>query len=129
MTEAGLKRLYDFQQHGDGGWGWWKEGDSDHWMTAYVVWGLSLARDAGVKVKKGCAQSRGKISRRTSGGGGRESGYAGVDAARAYSVYIIPYKHNSGLLGKYIGKAQDNLWTRRNDLERLHARTVRTGGT
>ena len=36
MTKAGLDRLYDFQ-HGDGGWGWWKQGDSDHWMTAYVV--------------------------------------------------------------------------------------------
>ncbi|MDW8310981.1 MAG: alpha-2-macroglobulin family protein, partial [Verrucomicrobiales bacterium] len=29
MTQAGLDRLYDFQ-HGDGGWGWWKEGESDH---------------------------------------------------------------------------------------------------
>ncbi len=50
MVQAGLKRLYDFQ-HGDGGWGWWKEGKSDHWMTAYVVWGLVLAREAGVEVK------------------------------------------------------------------------------
>ena len=43
IEKASLERLYDFQ-HADGGWGWWKEGDSDHWMTAYVVWGLSLAR-------------------------------------------------------------------------------------
>lgn len=50
MTRAGLDRLYDFQ-HGDGGWGWWKEDDSDHWMTAYVVWGMSLAREAGVEIK------------------------------------------------------------------------------
>ena len=50
MVKAGLERLYDFQ-HGDGGWGWWKEGRSDHWMTAYVVWGLVLAREAGVEVK------------------------------------------------------------------------------
>jgi len=48
-VEQGMRRLVDFQ-HGDGGWGWWKEGDSDRWMTAYVVWGLSLARDAGVDV-------------------------------------------------------------------------------
>ncbi|MBE0540536.1 MAG: alpha-2-macroglobulin [Verrucomicrobia bacterium] len=51
MVTAGLERLYDFQ-HGDGGWGWWKDGDSDHWMTAYVVWGLTLAKDAGVKIKQ-----------------------------------------------------------------------------
>ncbi|MEW6303950.1 MAG: alpha-2-macroglobulin family protein [Verrucomicrobiota bacterium] len=50
MVKAGLNRLYDFQ-HGDGGWGWWKEGQSDHWMTAYVVWGLALARDAGTEIK------------------------------------------------------------------------------
>lgn len=49
MTQAGLGRLHDFQ-HDDGGWGWWKEGASDPWMTAYVVWGLKLAREAGVKV-------------------------------------------------------------------------------
>jgi uncharacterized protein YfaS (alpha-2-macroglobulin family) len=50
MTQDGLKRLYDFQ-HTDGGWGWWKEGDSDRFMTAYVVWGLGLAREAGLDVR------------------------------------------------------------------------------
>ncbi len=52
MIKEGLDRLYDFQ-HSDGGWGWWKEGDSDHFMSAYVVWGLTLARDAGLRVKAG----------------------------------------------------------------------------
>jgi uncharacterized protein YfaS (alpha-2-macroglobulin family) len=50
MIQQGLKRLYDFQ-HSDGGWGWWKEGESDHFMTAYVVWGLSLAQEAGIEVQ------------------------------------------------------------------------------
>ncbi|HJQ40959.1 MAG TPA: MG2 domain-containing protein [Thermoanaerobaculia bacterium] len=49
VTAASLARLYDFQ-HDDGGWGWWKEGDSDAFMTAYVVWGFSIARDAEMKV-------------------------------------------------------------------------------
>jgi uncharacterized protein YfaS (alpha-2-macroglobulin family)/tetratricopeptide (TPR) repeat protein len=49
ITLEGLARLYDFQ-HGDGGWSWWKEGESDHFMTAYVVWGLSLARESGMDV-------------------------------------------------------------------------------
>lgn len=52
MIRQGLDRLYDFQ-HGDGGWAWWKEGDSDPFMTAYVVWGLSLARDAGTGIRNG----------------------------------------------------------------------------
>lgn len=50
MTSDALTRLYDFQ-HGDGGWGWWKDGDSDRFMTSYVVWGLSLAREAGMDVR------------------------------------------------------------------------------
>ncbi len=50
VTRMSLERLYDFQ-HSDGGWGWWKSGASDPWMSAYVVWGLSLARDAGLDVK------------------------------------------------------------------------------
>jgi len=45
ITKKSLERLYDFQ-HADGGWGWWKQGDSDHFMTAYVIWGLSLATQA-----------------------------------------------------------------------------------
>ena len=52
ITQASLDRLYSFQ-HDDGGWGWWKDDDSDHWMTAYVVWGMALARDAGVHLKPG----------------------------------------------------------------------------
>lgn len=51
MIKDGLNRLYDFQ-HADGGWGWWKEGRSDHFMSAYVVWGLVLARDAGIDIRQ-----------------------------------------------------------------------------
>jgi uncharacterized protein YfaS (alpha-2-macroglobulin family) len=50
VTAAGLTRLYDMQ-HPDGGWGWWKEDSSDDFMTAYVVWGFALAREAGLAVK------------------------------------------------------------------------------
>jgi uncharacterized protein YfaS (alpha-2-macroglobulin family) len=50
ITQQGLERLYDFQ-HADGGWGWWKQGESDHFMTAYVLWGMSLGRQAGIDVK------------------------------------------------------------------------------
>ena len=37
--QAGLDRLADYQ-HDDGGWGWWKEDDSQVFMTAYVVGGI-----------------------------------------------------------------------------------------
>jgi alpha-2-macroglobulin len=44
--EAGMARLKDFQ-HADGGWGWWKEDDSQVFMTAYVISGFGQAREAG----------------------------------------------------------------------------------
>ncbi len=49
MVEKGLKRLYNFQ-HEDGGWGWWENDQSDPFMTAYVVYGLSLAKRANYEI-------------------------------------------------------------------------------
>jgi len=56
ITKQSLDRLYSMQ-HEDGGWGWWKDDASDHFMTAYVVWGLSLARKAGVVIKEGALEN------------------------------------------------------------------------
>lgn len=50
LVQQGLARLYDFQ-HADGGWGWWKEGESDHFMTAYIVWGMTLGQAAEIRCK------------------------------------------------------------------------------
>ncbi len=47
---AGMERLYDFQ-HDDGGWGWWKTDESQIFMTAYVISGLSQAKAAGQPIK------------------------------------------------------------------------------
>lgn len=49
VVAKGLTRLADFQ-HADGGWGWWKGGSSDRYMSAYAVWGLTLARESGADV-------------------------------------------------------------------------------
>ncbi|MBI3912327.1 MAG: hypothetical protein HY320_15520, partial [Armatimonadetes bacterium] len=51
MAQAGLVRLYGFQ-HADGGWGWWEYDKSDPWMTAYVLFGLTVARAAGIEVNR-----------------------------------------------------------------------------
>ncbi|HEV2835585.1 MAG TPA: alpha-2-macroglobulin family protein, partial [Pyrinomonadaceae bacterium] len=48
-VEKGRNRLYAFQ-HSDGGWGWWKEDESDPFMTAYVIDGLTLAKQAGYEI-------------------------------------------------------------------------------
>lgn len=46
-----LDRIYDFQKP-SGGWGWWKQGSEDIYMTAYVVWGLSLSMEAGLEIDR-----------------------------------------------------------------------------
>ncbi|HEX5889898.1 MAG TPA: alpha-2-macroglobulin family protein, partial [Pyrinomonadaceae bacterium] len=48
-VEKGRNRLYAFQ-HEDGGWGWWKDDQTDPYMTAYVIHGLTLAKQAGYEI-------------------------------------------------------------------------------
>lgn len=52
FAAAGLKRLYDYQ-HEDGGFGWWKTDDDDPFMTAYALYGLLEAWEAGMDVDQG----------------------------------------------------------------------------
>ncbi|MBI2593507.1 hypothetical protein HYW44_02600 [Candidatus Daviesbacteria bacterium] len=49
IIEKGLSRLKSLQQS-DGGWGWWSSGNSDPYITAYVVEYLTLARKSGIKI-------------------------------------------------------------------------------
>jgi alpha-2-macroglobulin len=131
ITRAGLERLYDFQ-HPDGGWGWWKQGDSDHWMTAYVVWGLTLARDAGVQIKNTAPGE--SVDPRTGlptapGRNALERGASFLDKTlveeeenpdmqawmlHALGVYKASSKQTS--LSRFETKAFDNLWTNRDKL-------------
>ena len=45
----GLKRLEEMQ-HDDGGWGWWKQDGTSLTMTAHALYGLGLAKQAGLEV-------------------------------------------------------------------------------
>ncbi len=47
----GLQHLLTLQNM-DGGWGWWQEDESDAYITAYVLFGLVKAREAGVTVSE-----------------------------------------------------------------------------
>ncbi|MCA8913949.1 MAG: hypothetical protein KDB90_00955 [Planctomycetes bacterium] len=52
IIDYGIKRLA-IMQHGDGGWGWWQQGQSDTYMSAYVCYGLQTAKAAGVQFDNG----------------------------------------------------------------------------
>jgi uncharacterized protein YfaS (alpha-2-macroglobulin family) len=49
LIEDGLNKLYT-QQKPDGGWGWWASDESNVHVTAYVVFALTKAQQAGVDV-------------------------------------------------------------------------------
>lgn len=46
---VGLQRIYA-KQHIDGGWGWWQNDDSNIAVSAYIVFGLAKAKQAGFAV-------------------------------------------------------------------------------
>jgi uncharacterized protein YfaS (alpha-2-macroglobulin family) len=48
--EDGLAQLLA-RQGEDGGWGWWQDEPSDTYVTAYVLFGLVRAQDAGVEIE------------------------------------------------------------------------------
>jgi len=50
LIRKGLKRIREMQ-HGDGGWSWWKTGDSSAYLTAYVLFALNAAWEADVQVE------------------------------------------------------------------------------
>ncbi|MBI3948971.1 MAG: alpha-2-macroglobulin [Acidobacteria bacterium] len=112
MVNQGLKRLYDFQ-HSDGGWGWWKEGDSDHFMTAYVVWGLTLARDANLDVR-GNVLERG-VEYLDKELVEEETSYD----QQAWMLHALSAYHASSKpsgVSQFQAKAFENLWTNRDKL-------------
>ncbi len=49
VVDKGISRLY-MLQHADGGWGWWEADNTDPYMTAYVVMGLTEAKHMGYKI-------------------------------------------------------------------------------
>jgi uncharacterized protein YfaS (alpha-2-macroglobulin family) len=112
MTKAGLERLYDFQ-HSDGGWGWWKLGESDHFMTAYAVWGMTLARQAGVDVKSDVLERA--VSFLDQELVEEETSYD----AQAWMLHALAVYHNAqkrSEASKFQQTAFTNLWNNRDKL-------------
>jgi uncharacterized protein YfaS (alpha-2-macroglobulin family) len=116
ITKQSLDRLYDFQ-HADGGWGWWKDGESDHFMTAYVIWGMTLASQAGLEVKSDVV--------------GRAVAYLDKELveeetnydSQAWMLHSLAVYHamlKESKVSKFQSVAFDNLWKNR---DRLNAYT------
>lgn len=51
LVNVGTQRLYA-KQHADGGWGWWVNDESNAFVTAYALFGLNQASQAGFTVSE-----------------------------------------------------------------------------
>ncbi|MEK6300028.1 MAG: alpha-2-macroglobulin family protein [Acidobacteriota bacterium] len=116
MTRQSLDRLYNFQ-HEDGGWGWWKEGESDHFMTAYVAWGLVLAREAGVEID---AERLNRAASYLDKEIVEEEVNYDQQAWMIHALAVFHRASGKGEVAQFQSKAFDNLWTNR---DRLNAYT------
>ncbi|MGH7451888.1 MAG: hypothetical protein ACRENG_11110, partial [bacterium] len=108
MIDKGLKALYNYQ-HADGGWGWWESDATHPYMTAYVVYGLALAKQAGHKISDEVLADganslarqlvRAKLSNKEiSGLGNGEGAYEFIDATtQAYMLYALQTAQKAGV--------------------------------
>ncbi|MCA1592882.1 MAG: hypothetical protein LC754_09580 [Acidobacteria bacterium] len=109
-VNKGLRRLYNYQ-HEDGGWGWWKDDETDAFMSAYVVDGLAQAKRAGYEVdetrlERAREKLKGMIEQ-----GKTEKGDA-IDAeSRAYMIYAFVESGTGG--ERYL----DGLFNNRGQLQ------------
>ncbi|HZM87338.1 MAG TPA: MG2 domain-containing protein [Blastocatellia bacterium] len=109
-VQRGMDRLYGFQ-HGDGGWGWWKDDKTDPFMTAYVIDGLSLASRAGYTVdKQRISNGREKLMQMIASGKGDDTQPIDPET-RAYMVYAL------GQSGAVDASVLNDLFARRAQLQ------------
>lgn len=86
MAATGLKRLYQLQ-HDDGGWGWWEHDETNPYMTAYVVYGMTVAKRDGYPVDADRYQRGMKRLIDLIGIGAGEKGRGGELTTAAYMLY------------------------------------------
>jgi uncharacterized protein YfaS (alpha-2-macroglobulin family) len=100
-VQKGLDRLYAYQ-HGDGGWGWWKDDQSDPFMTAYVVSGLTLAKQGSYSVDEERINSGREKLKQMLDAGTTEAGTAIDQETRAFMVYSL--EESGGAEGRHVEK-------------------------
>jgi uncharacterized protein YfaS (alpha-2-macroglobulin family) len=100
-VQKGLDRLYAYQ-HADGGWGWWKDDQSDPFMTAYVVSGLALAKQNGYSPDDTRLSNGREKLKQMLDAGTTEAGTAIDLETRAFMVYAL--EESGGGDSRYVEK-------------------------
>lgn len=103
MIRTGIERLAT-HQHSDGGWAWWYSGNSDPFVTAYVVEYLSLAQQAGISEADGLLADARKYYEQAP-----QQETVEAQIAKAYGSLIVKAKNTPNLLTKLDGVPSDLL--------------------
>ena len=90
LMRKGLDRIADMQ-HGDGGWAWWKEGDSSAYLTSYVLYALCTAQQCDVAVEEGMI-GRGMEFLRAWELGEMAKPHWRPDPTHAFTAYVLSLK-------------------------------------
>ncbi len=110
VVRAGLNRLASLQRP-DGSWPWWGGGQSDAFMTAYVVWGLRQAELSEVAIdtamiKRGADWLRGELINAQND-----------PDLQAWLLHALASDHRPGArMSTEEVAAMENLWSRREAL-------------
>ena len=106
----GLQKLIRYQ-HDDGGWHWWEFDESDPYISAYIVYGLKIADEAGyvgaaAPMRRGVSYLINQLE---------DEGYA---RARAYLLWALAYADmwNNDSWSK-ASEAINSLWDEREKLD------------
>lgn len=109
-VQRGLDRLYSYQ-HGDGGWGWWKDDSTDPFMSAYVVDGLALASRGGFQIEQWrLDRAREKLAALLNANK-RDNGNPIDQETRAYMIYALVES------GQTDSKYLEQLYSERSQLQ------------
>jgi len=102
MVQEGFLKLYAMQ-HDDGGWGWWTYDETDPWMTAYVVYGLAQAQQAGYSVNPRVMESGIAALKRQASWQSNMAGFVALALAEAGQR-----KSAVALVNEFLGKQGPN---------------------
>ncbi len=116
LVAEGLTKLY-LRQNGDGGWGWWYECESNPHLSAYVVFALVRAQEAGFAVQvdnlsRGLAYLEGELVSARDLRSYREANQ------QAFLLYVMAEAGQTGRASEYadIGMSVSDLYNRREKL-------------
>ena len=106
LVQEALDKLYK-RQNGDGGWGWWDRGDSRVHLTAYAVFGMVKAREAGFDVRGGVME-RGLSYLRTHLEPARDLTSPEAANQQAFILYVMTEAGDASAASEYTGGLYDS---------------------